>query len=191
MHPSSFFLASEVFFFSDLFGLCRIPLMPMLSLKGVRLSKLVSAEPWVGGGYGPIFDDGGDSRDAHQGLNQPFPTHIKKKKNSKRFSLETMPQFPPHRHHVPPIKFQTHSPPISPFLPWSIQNKNIPLRPLAKGHTWSLFFFSGGQEEIPHTPEIWSLSRQATARLVLAPALASTAARGPTHRLRTNGIGYP
>ncbi len=117
--------------------------------------------------------------------------HTKKKKNSKRFSLETMPQFPPHRHHVPPIKFQTHSPPISPFLPWSIQNKNIPLRPLAKGHTWSLFFFSVGQEEIPHTPEIWSLSRQAAARLVLAPALASTAARGPTHRLRTNGIGYP
>ena len=171
--------------------------MPMLSLEGVRLSKSVSAEPEEGGGYGPIFDDGGDSRDAHQGLNQPFPTHTKKKKkkkNSKRFSPETMPQFPPHRHHVPPVKFQTHSPPISPFLPWSKQNKNTPLRPLAKGHTWYPFFSFGRQEEIPHTPEIWSLSRssrQAAARLVLAPALASTAARGPTHRLRTNGIGYP
>lgn len=137
------FLAAEVFFFSDLFGLCRIPLMPMLSLEGVRLSKSVSVEPEEGGGSGPIFDDGEDSRDAHQGLNQPFPTHKKKKKNSKRFSPETMPQFPPHRHHVPPIKFQTHSPSISPFLPWSKQNKNTPLRPLAKGHTWSLFFFPG------------------------------------------------
>lgn len=69
---------------------------------------------------------------------------------------------------------------------------------LAKGHTWSLFSFfaffgrAGGKTPLPH--EIWNhfrSSRQPAARLVLAPALASTAVRGPTHRLRTNGIGYP
>lgn len=148
------FLASEVFFFSDLFGLCRIPLMPMLSLEGVRLSKLVSAEPEVGGGYGPIFDDGGDSRDAHQGLNQPFPTHRQKKKKQQTI-------FPGDNAPISSSPTPCPSHKISNALP-----THIPLPPLVKTeqkHTSQTtskgpylvpFFSRGGQEEIPHTPKI-------------------------------------
>lgn len=61
----------------------------------------------------------------------------------------------------------------------------------SKGSYLVPFFFREGRRKTPIPPRFFRSSRQAAARLVLAPALASTAARGPTHRLRTNGIGYP
>lgn len=80
--------------------------------------------------------------------------------------------------------------------------KPHPLVPLAKGHTWSpspLFFFfppeSRRKPPSPNThPRFWNLFR--SSRQPACPpwpwrppprSLASTAVRGPTHRLRTNG----
>lgn len=147
--------------------------MPLLPRNAVRLSKSVPAEP-RGEGYWPNFDNGGDFMsfdahiptrlksllhlysslwDAHQVLNPPFSSHVKKTANNfprgqcptspagtmpltQNFKRKTLPYPPP-----PFVKAEQKQPPCH----WQ------------KGHTRSffcLFFWGRGN---PHTHGIFSL----------------------------------